>query len=208
MPARAVEHWRRLICVQKNREKILLLALFGTVVLCFVCIRFIFHKDQRPGRARGYGADGREFRFSNRTSELGTAASSTAAKAIPVTVFAGEYTSDFRRAINRGSTNAPCWPNGALFYLRRFSAGTVPSEAIGVVDMDRLLAVHPPTADTQEARANAVGDIQRATALCVAVHDCVVVLDYSGDSQSGVAVVLSAIETFDLTEEVVEQLGQ
>jgi thiamine monophosphate kinase len=91
-----------------------------------------------------------------------------------------------------------------VLYLRRFSPAAERSEAIGVVDM----AVHPPTNESQEARATAVGDIQRATALRAAVHDCVVVLDYSGDSQSGVAVVLSAVETFDLTEEVVEQLGQ
>ena len=74
--------------------------------------------------------------------------------------------------------------------------------------MDKLLLVHPPVSGSPEARANAINDIQRATALCATAHDCVVVLDISGKSRKGIPLVMSAAETFDLTEEVMQQLGQ
>ena len=104
------------------------------------------------------------------------------------------------------ASTASAGPN--LLYLRKLRLPTPQFEAIGVVDMDRLLAVRLPASDSPEARADVIRDIQRATAFCAAAHDCVVVLDFANDCQNGFPIVLSAVGRLDLTEEVVQQLTQ
>jgi hypothetical protein len=78
---------------------------------------------------------------------------------------------------------------------------------IGVVDVDRLLIVHPPISSSPEGRTNAISEILRETAVCAAAHDCTVVLNSSGNTLDGVAFVLYAAQRTDLTEEVARRLN-
>jgi hypothetical protein len=93
-------------------------------------------------------------------------------------------------------------------YLVRIPLFKAPAEAIGVVDTDQVFDAHPLTSDSPEARADAINEIQRATAVCARAHECGVVLDISQDSIEGYPFVLSAVETLDLTHEVIQQLKQ
>src|SRR5207248_11227218 len=93
-------------------------------------------------------------------------------------------------------------------YLVRIPLFKAPPEAIGVVDTDQVFAAHPPTSDSPEARANAISEIQRASVVCARAYECGVVLDISGNSTEGYPFVLSAVETLDLTYEVIQQLRQ
>ncbi len=204
MLVQAVEASGTTHCVHKNRERILFLILFATVVLCFVWVRFIFHKrTDEPG---GTVLTGENFDLQVGRLNWEPLPSLPPQRPWPSQLVAGNTpVTSPAQSIAVQST-----PTAAqnLLYLRRFPLTGAQSEAIGVVDVGRLLAVHPPASDSQEARANAISDIQRATAWRAAAHDCVVVLDSSGNSQSGWPVVLSAVETFDLTEEVMQQLAQ
>jgi hypothetical protein len=70
-------------------------------------------------------------------------------------------------------------------YLVRIPLFKAPAEAIGVVDTDQVFAAHPLTSDSPEARANAISEIQRATAVCARAHQYGVVLDISQNSIEG-----------------------
>lgn len=77
---------------------------------------------------------------------------------------------------------------------------------IAVVDSERLLALYPPTDESREAQQKAIDDIQRATAVSAAAHNCEIVLSNSGHTLNAIPLVLYSDEELDLTEEVIQRL--
>jgi hypothetical protein len=96
-------------------------------------------------------------------------------------------------------------PATNLLSIKKFPLFTM---QIAVVDGDRLLTVHPPISQSAAARADAINEIERATAACGAAHNCAVVLNRSGRSLNGVPIDLYSDEQLDLTDEVVRFLGR
>ena len=90
--------------------------------------------------------------------------------------------------------------------LRTFPTPSSHSLTIGFVNVNRLLATYPPTDDSKEARAEAITDFQHVIACRAEAHDCTIVFDISGRSLNGVSPLLGAEQSFDLTEEVLDQL--
>jgi hypothetical protein len=79
---------------------------------------------------------------------------------------------------------------------------------IGVVDLDRVLTIHLPYDGSQESRAKAINDIEFVTAACALAHNCVIVLNNSGNSLNRIPFVLYSAEPLDLTDEVIAQLSK
>jgi hypothetical protein len=191
--------------VGKFRKQHLLVALFIIGLLFLVVLMFHMRTDTSSGNASKGGNFG--FQPDLKLAPLPSLPPQRAAP-MPQASPTGTPAPPDLQAVAAGATiarpRASAGPN--LLSLRKFSAATL-KELVGVVDTDKLLLVHPPASDSPEARAKAISDIQQATAFCAAAHDCAVVLDVSGKTLNGTPLVISAVETFDLTEEVTQQLG-
>ena len=95
-------------------------------------------------------------------------------------------------------------PGRQLLFRRNLPSLTM---QIGVVDVDRVLTLYGPTGDSREALTNALNQIELAVATRAAAHDCVIVLNESGNSLNKIPVVVYSADTLDLTDEVIAQLG-
>ena len=186
-----------------NRQKISFLALIFTGILCFLCLAYIFHKRPDDSLSTVLAVENNGV-----VTKWGALPCLPPQKPLvlpsPSIAAAAETaaTSVTQPTVAQPTLSA----KPTCLYLVRVPVFKAPPEAIGVVDTDRLLAVLPPTSNSPEARANAISDIQRATTACARTHECGVVLDISGNSTDGYPFVLSAVETLDLTGEVIQQL--
>ncbi|MFL6516077.1 MAG: hypothetical protein ACJ8M1_13750 [Chthoniobacterales bacterium] len=79
--------------------------------------------------------------------------------------------------------------------------------SLGVVDVALVLTIHPPKTNSTEARLLAIDEIRRAVAFRAEAHDLLLIFDSSGETRNGVRAVLSAAPPYDLTQEVIQQLG-
>jgi Skp family chaperone for outer membrane proteins len=80
--------------------------------------------------------------------------------------------------------------------------------SIAIVDVARLLEAHPPISLSQDAKTEAVLEIERAISARVTVHAFSLVFDVSGQSLNGVPVVMASPRAFDLTDEVLQELSR
>jgi hypothetical protein len=185
-----------------NRQKTPFPALIFTGILCFLCLTYIFHKRPDDPLSTVLAVENNGV-----VSEWGALPSLPSQK--PLVLPSPSIAAAAERAATSVTQATVAQPilsaKPTCLYLVRVPVFKAPPEAIGIVDTDRLLAVHPPTSDSPEARANAINDIQRAAAICAKSHECGVVLDISGKSTEGYPFVLSAVETLDLTDEVIQQ---
>ena len=90
--------------------------------------------------------------------------------------------------------------------VKSFPTPSFQSLTIGFVNVNQLLATYPPKSESKEARAEAITEFQHVIAGRAEAHDCIVVFDISGKSLNGVSPLLAAVQSFDLTEEVLDQL--
>jgi len=95
-----------------------------------------------------------------------------------------------------------------MLSVKSFSPAPIELWSIGIVDVARILSLHPSKADSMEARAEEIRKIQLAVAARAEAHNLVLIFDSSGQTMNGVRAVLSSAQSFDLTEEVIQQLGQ
>ena len=77
-----------------------------------------------------------------------------------------------------------------------------------VVDLDRLLAAHPPATNSAEARATMVQHIKQIVAARAAAHYFTLVFDISAKDSKSIPFILNADEMPDLTEEVLQELDR
>jgi hypothetical protein len=196
--------------VPKNRKELRVIALTVIGVLFVVCIAFIFRK--RPydpvstvevAGKRGIAVDA--IGWGKLPSLSPQKPLSPISPPSPSTVVAEATATPEARLLVPQPTRTV---RPTVLYLHKLPFFRGPPEAIGFVDTDRLLAAHPPASDSQEARASAISDIQRATASCAIAHECAVVVDISGKTVNGVPFLLSAAEILDLTDEVMQRLAQ
>ena len=80
--------------------------------------------------------------------------------------------------------------------------------AVGVVDLDRLLAAHPPGTNTLQARKRVLRDIKRIVAVRATANDLGLIFDISGQSLTGAPFILATNGVPDITDEVLQELSQ
>jgi len=188
-----------------NRQKIRFPALILTGVLCILCLTNIFHKRPDDPVGTVLPAENTEI-----VAEWVPLPSLPLQKplVLPSPSIAATAEVPATSATQPIAAQPTLSAKPTCLYLVRIPLFQAPPDAIGVVDTDQVFAAHPPTSDSPEARANAISEIQRASVVCARAHECGVVLDISGNSTEGYPFVLSAVETLDLTYEVIQQLRQ
>jgi len=90
--------------------------------------------------------------------------------------------------------------------VKSFPTPSFQSLTIGFVNVNQLLTTYPPKSESKEARAEAITEFRHVIAGRAEAHDCIVVFDISGKSLNGISPLLAAVQSFDLTEEVLDQL--
>lgn len=162
-----------------NRKRISFPTLILTGVWCILCLTYIFHKRPDDPVSTVLAVENNGV-----VSEWGALPSLLPQKPLVLPSPSNAPTAETPASSVTQTTVAQPTLSArpTCLYLVRVPVFKAPPEAIGLVDADRLLEAHPPTSDSQEARADAIGDIQRATAICAKRHECGVVLDISGKS--------------------------
>jgi hypothetical protein len=181
--------------VRRNREKLLRLSLAVAIVFCVVI--FIFIRG-RTGIRWSYTAPEPNYNLPTGRMEWEPLPSA------PQTGVRSEPTPNEANtpAVIASAMLTPA-PARSLLFVRKIPLLTM---QIAVVDSERLLALHPPIDESREARQKAIDDIQRATAICAAAHNCEIVLSNSSQTLNSIPIVVYSDEQLDLTGEVIQRL--
>ena len=186
--------------MQKRRKRLILIATLTTFAL--VCIvGFLFH----PRTSETFSFTSAEKNPPFGVGEMNWEPLSSLPPQKPVQVAQPIPTST---AIVSGTQFAPPQPASPvgrqLLFRRNFPLLTM---QIGVVDVDRVLTLYSVSDESHEARAKAINEIELAIATRAEAHNCIIVLNESGETMNKIPVVLYSADTLDLTDEVIAQLG-